>query len=443
MKKFDLADLRRRRKAKADALQEAAAAIGEAEETEGDAATVAAAVEAAEAAFALAESEHASAVKAVKRAEKVEAAQMAAAESGDDAGGVVITGGNVPAVAADPKAGEQMIGMIVHAMGNTGGSRAAAIGSLQSQGLDQPAAVLQQSVDSAGGILFKGNQSDTIIKALRARAVVRQSGARTAPMPAGELRHSKQGSRATAGYGTEIATTHLGDMSFGSIDQSFKKLSSRIPVSNSLLQRPAVDMASFVSGELFDAMALREDLAFIRGDGSDGSPVGLKGWALAGHVQSSVAATATAVDLAIRKATARVVDANVAMMAGVWLMRGATKEFLAGLRDANGNLLYPSIDAAGTLRGYKIMTTSQIPNNLGAGGDETEIYFGDANEMVIGEARNYSLAISDAAAFRDENGDLQSAFDKDMTVFRAVAEHDFAPMHSEAIAVINGKGWAL
>ncbi|HAR52936.1 MAG TPA: phage major capsid protein, partial [Roseovarius nubinhibens] len=109
---------------------------------------------------------------------------------------------------------------------------------------------------------------------------------------------------------------------------------------------------------------------------------------------------------------------------------------------ANGYPLYPSIDKTGELKGYQIFTSSQIPNNLGAGSD-TEITFADFSEIMIGDALNLTIATSDQATFVNQSGDTVSAFQSDLTLMRAISEHDLAPMHDAAISGATVTGWSI
>ena len=136
-------------------------------------------------------------------------------------------------------------------------------------------------------------------------------------------------------------------------------------------------------------------------------------------------------------------SANVMMASCGWVMRAETKNWLGSLRDAAGYPVFPSIDQNGTLKGYPIYVTSQIPNNLGSGSNETEVIFADFAEMMIGDAMALSFAVSTEASYVDTNGDTISAFQNDLTLMRAISQHDFAPAHDEAIAVIRGVNWAL
>jgi hypothetical protein len=52
------------------------------------------------------------------------------------------------------------------------------------------------------------------------------------------------------------------------------------------------------------------------------------------------------------------------------------------------------------------------------------------------------LAVSREGTYYDANNNLQSAFQKDQTLIRAIAEHDFQMRHLPSIAVNQGVIWA-
>ena len=92
------------------------------------------------------------------------------------------------------------------------------------------------------------------------------------------------------------------------------------------------------------------------------------------------------------------------------------------------------------LRGYKVGCTTQIPWTLGGSSDESEIYFADFDEFVLAEGQSIRLEASSEAAY-DDGGTVKAAFSLDQTVVRAIAEHDFAPRHDEAVAVLTAVDW--
>ncbi|MBT3142909.1 phage major capsid protein [Ruegeria litorea] len=436
---MDLNDLRRKRKAAAEAMHAAATAF---DALEGDTATTPEALAAAQTEFDTAKAAFETAKASVERAEEAESALALSATSEIDtppAGGGNLQPGQV--ANADAKGADT--GLMVAALANAGGNRDQAVDQLEAAGHTQIAATLTGATSGAGGVLIPRPQSEVLIQLLKPKVVVRKLGAVSHDMPAGKLRKGRTASAPTAGYIGENAPIVESEPTFDNVDQDFKTLTALVPIGNALLSHSSVSIGMMVRDLLLDYMALREDLAFIRGDGSGNTPKGLLNWCLAGHKQTGIANTVAAVELALRKMVSTLDDANVPMLNPGWIMRGATKHFLASLRDPNsGAKIYPSIDASNTLHGFPIETTSQVPNNL-APGTATEITFADFSEIMIGDDQEIRVASSTEASFVDTNGDTISAFQRDLTLMRAVSRHDLAPVHDEAIAVTTGIGWGL
>ncbi|MFG6586061.1 phage major capsid protein [Sulfitobacter sp. MOLA879] len=434
----DVNDYRRDRKAAADTLQACAAALSALE----DGGTTADAPEMIEAvaAFDAAQAAFETADKAVKRAESVEAAQAATAQSETN----TPPAQTAPAVAQNPEDKGVGFAFMVHALANSGGDKDRAIARLDKDGHSGMSAALSGATDSAGGVTIPRAQAAEVIELLKPRVTVINSGARVIDMPAGEVRHARQASSATASYGPENFATPESEPTFESVDMTFKTLRTLVPVGNALLRHSGAAVMRLVRDDMLDVMGLRKDLAFLRGDGTANTPTGLKGWVLPGQTQSTVANTAAAVEAALRKMVSDVQDANVGMIAPGWIMRASTRNFLASLRDANsGAPLFPSIDQNNMLLGYPIQTTSQLPNNLGVGSDETEVFFADFNDCMVGDSMQLVISSSTEAAYVDTGGNTVSAYQNDLTLMRAIEEHDFAPRHDEAISMLTGKAWSL
>jgi HK97 family phage major capsid protein len=144
---------------------------------------------------------------------------------------------------------------------------------------------LVASIGASGGFIVPPDYVAEIIELLRPKAVVRGSGPRVIPMPRGTMTLPGQASPATASYGTEVARIAASQQALDQIVASYKKLTALVPVGNDLMRYsdPAVD--AFVRDDLVKVVALREDLAFLTGDGTAGTPRGFtsfaNAWALA------------------------------------------------------------------------------------------------------------------------------------------------------------------
>lgn len=437
----NLDDLRRGRKEAAANMTAAAAKLTELE----SAATLdEAAIKAAQGEFDAAKAEFGKLDGQVKRGEDAEAAQAAAANAGDAAPGAgTPPAGLTPAQAANPEHKGIEVGFVFHALAAARGDKDKAVALLEKDGHSGISAALSGATDAAGGVTVPRPMAAQVIELLKSRVVMRRAGARTFPMPAGQIRHAKQTASATAAYGAENSAIGASEPTFGKIDQTFKKLGALVPVGNSLLRHSGVAMAMMARDDLMSVMSLREDLGFLRNDGTGDLPKGVVSWCLAGNLQSAVANTVAAIEPAIARAIDKVETANVGMSNCGWIMRPDVKNYLASRRDANNWPLYPSIETSGTLKGYPIYTTTQLPNNLGVGTNESEIIFVDFAEMMIGDSMSLSLAVSAEASYVDGGGATISAFQRDLTLMRAVAEHDFAPAQDVAIAVIRAAAWTL
>ncbi len=378
----------------------------------------------------------------VTRMEKVEAAQALAAK-----GNMALPSStSAPAKALDPNDKGIDVGLMFAALTVARGDREAAVARLEQEGYSGVSAALTGAEQSAGGVTIPRPTSETLIGLLRPKVAVRASGAKTIGMPAGEMRYVKQTAPATASYIGENAAIPVSQPEFGNIDQKFKKLASFVPVGNSLARHSFLNMARLVRDDVVSAMALREDLAFLRGDGTGETPKGLLNWIdhSGANWISSVGNSPAVVEQSLRKLVSLVDDANVSMLRCGWIMRAATKHFLESLRDPNsGQYIFASLRDSNVLLGYPVRTTSQLPTNLGEGGNETEVIFADFNEIMIGDSMNISFGMSDAASYVDANGNTMSAFQNDLTVFRAIAEHDIAPARDEALAGLSGISWSL
>lgn len=334
----------------------------------------------------------------------------------------------------------QMVRLLVQAQGNQ--QQAAELAKANNFGADVHMA-LSTVTAGAGGVLVPENFSTSVIESLRPKSVVRRMGAVSLPLNNGNLTMPRiLGNTQVSYIGTEedIPVT---DMQFGDLKLASKKAAALVPISNDLIAYSGVNprIDAQVSGDLSTSMALSEDLHFIRSAGGGSLPKGLRYWAPAGNVSGAPSgATLAIVDLYLGGMMLRLEAANVDLASCGWIMAPRTVRWLQSLRDGNGNKAYPEIDT-GNLKGYPFALTTQIPVNLGAGGNESEIYFVNFADCYIGEDTNLAIAISTEASYKDANGNTVSAFQRDQTLIRVISKHDFGPRHVESVSVGTGITW--
>lgn len=299
---------------------------------------------------------------------------------------------------------------------------------------------------TAGGFLVPTQFSQDFIQLLRSTTVMRKLGVPTLQLPVGTVKIGKATAGATASYIGENTNAPKSQLATGQLTLTFKKLACLTPVSNDLLRYSSPGADAIVRNDLIAAMALKEDSAFIRGNGMDGSPKGLLYWAQAANkilANSTVNVQNVATDLG--KLMTQLMNADIPMTKPVWIMTPRVKNFLVTLVNTNGFFIYKDEMGSGTLWGYPYAVTTGIPSNLDATGsatnDESEIYFLDAGQAIIGEAENLTVDASQEAAYYDGSS-VQAAFSLDQTVVRALAEHDFAMRYDGAVAILQGVDWA-
>lgn len=304
---------------------------------------------------------------------------------------------------------------------------------------DQVKKSLQAGDFTAGGFMIPPEFVPEIIELLRSRTVVRAAGARTLPMNNGSLTLRRQTGPATASYVGESRNIDATEPTGGQIVMTAKKLAAVVPISNDLLaftSGPSAD--EFVRDDLVMVMSIREDQAFLRDDGLQDKPKGLRYWAA--NVTGSNGTSSTNIEDDFKDLINDLEGNDVRLLRPVWIMHPRSKNHLVNLRDGNGNLIFPELrTATPTLYGWPLFVTTSVPTNLG-GGTETEVYFVDMMDAIIGEATGLEIAVDMSASYIDGSS-LVSAFTRDETLIRAIARHDFAMRHDESVAVKNAVTW--
>ena len=347
-----------------------------------------------------------------------------------------------------------IIAALKHSPGNLVAAADYAKRTMTRTGVGEVVAMALSSVNASGGdVLIPTVLAQTVIERLIPNAVVRSMGPLSLPLNNGNLTMPRLSGGAVAGYIGRDNDAPVSQQTFDNVQLVAKKLACLVPIGNDLIRFAGIDQR--VDGLIVEdtafSMANAEDTAFIRGDGTNSTPKGLRNWCLPANVLTATPTkTLTGQDLvqAIMSDAGRMVltlrRANVRLRKPGWLMHPDSVQFLGDLLTTTGNKVFPEI-ADGMFRGYPIGITTEIPTNLtssGATGNGSEIYFVDFAEMVIGESMSLSVAISMDATYTDPaTGTPISAFQRDLTLIRIITENDFGPRHAEAIAVLDGVTW--
>jgi HK97 family phage major capsid protein len=300
---------------------------------------------------------------------------------------------------------------------------------------------------SDGGSLIPEVFATEVIELLRHRTAIRKLGYRQMDLSGGNLTIGRQSGAATAAYVAEGAVITTSKPSTEQVRLSAKKLASLVPVSNDLIRQATPSAEEFVRQDLLKVMALREDLAFARGDGQGDTPKGLRYDTNAANVY---AATAVApklptlaevrTELAKAKYSLNKNDVPVPVEELAWVISPRTRYYLELLQDGNGNnAIFATELAQGKLWGIPFVDTTQIPDNLG-GGDESEIYLYNKTEFMIGDHMQLEVTVAPNGTY-EEGGVAKSGLSRDETPIRVISAHDCKLRHNVSAAVVTTVRW--
>ena len=307
---------------------------------------------------------------------------------------------------------------------------------------DADVAMAISTAAGSGGALVPESFHSEVIELLRPRTVIRRLGARSVPLPNGNLTMPRMAGGATASYVGEGADPKATGANFDDVKLSAKTMITIVPMSNQLIGNAGYNVEQLVLGDMLSAMAVREDKAFLRDDGTDNTPTGFKAIATAASRTKPWSGTATleAIDAFLDGLILMLMASDSLMINPGWALSPRSYMKLFGLRDGNGNKVYPEL-AQGLLKGYPVAHTNTIPVNLGAGTNASEIYFADFNDVVIGEQDNMTMDFSREASYVDSTGTIVTAFSRNQSVLRLVANHDIGFRHPEGLALGTSVTW--
>lgn len=388
----------------------------------------------------------------IERAETAERMAAAAAVPVDPTPAAVLAPA-APIIAAQPKEPEvkgAKVARMVRALAAARGDTQLASKLALERGFGEEVAMsLNTLTSSAGGVLVPTNLSSEVIELLRPKSVVRKLGARTLPLSNGNITIPRLKGGAVVGYIGADSDIPATQQKFDDLQLKAKKLAALVPISNDLIKYAGVNpnVDQIVVGDLTSAIGAREDKAFICDDGNSNTPKGLRFWAVtANKTAASDGASIQKVDTDLNRVILALESADAHMNTPGWIMAPRVFRFLTSMRDGNGNKVYPELDS-GMLKGYPVGRTTQVPTNLASeqgkdqSNDLSEIYFADFSDLFIAEEETLEIDYSKEATYKDADGNVISAFQRDQTLIRVIAKNDFGPRHVESIAMLTNVRW--
>jgi HK97 family phage major capsid protein len=289
--------------------------------------------------------------------------------------------------------------------------------------------------DTAGGYLAPIEQSNEVIELLRDTAKVLPL-CRTIPMNLDTMTIPRQTGGATAYWIGENSNITSSEETFGQITLVARKLAARVLISNELMMDSDPAVEAVVREDIARVMALEVDRAILEGSGLGNEPLGLINL---GITATALNAAPTVADL--QNVISRIEVANVGESPDwTWVFNPREKSTLRLLQDARGGAvgtgayIFSEMGAdfglqgriPPNLLGYPWATTTQITPS--GGNLETEMYFGQWKDVIVGMRKTLELRASDEAG---------TAFQNDQTWIRAIMRLDVNIRHAESIEVLT------
>lgn len=290
----------------------------------------------------------------------------------------------------------------------------------------------------AGGNIVPPVYLPNMIEILRAESVVMELGATLMDgMTGSPVEIARQSSGATAYWVGENAAITSSDLAFQLLSMTPNECGALVVLSNRLIKLANPGAESLVQRDIATALALKIDLAALRGDGTGNSPLGISQTPNIGTVSIGTDGGDLTYDI-MQEMEGVVEDANALRGRTGYAMNPKSKRILKRQKVAQFTgqtqgqyIILPMNDA--NLRdalGHDFKGTTQIPTNLtkGGGTNLTEVYFGNWTEVLIPSWGGLEIAQSNVA------GD---AFAKNQTVIRAIKEVDVALRHPKSFCLVS------
>lgn len=257
---------------------------------------------------------------------------------------------------------------------------------------------LSVGVDANGGFLTPLEFAGMLIEKLYKQPVIRPLATRF-PMSSDKLEISTEASTPVVNWTNELATITQSDPTFGIVTLQANALIGISRMSRQFIADADVNVSvvEWVTDRFAASIGRAEDAAFMAGTGT-GQPAGLRGTAGVGSV-AQVAASLAGDDIINLYYTLPIqYRANA-----TFLMHDNVTKLVRKLKDSSGRYLWADtfegngLLAAGanaTLLGRPVLTQNDIPVNLGAGTNESEIWFGDLSFYAIGDREQIFSEVS-------------------------------------------------
>jgi HK97 family phage major capsid protein len=288
------------------------------------------------------------------------------------------------------------------------------------------------SPDSSGGYLVPTQAWPEMVEMLRAEGVVfKMGGTLLGDLTGSPVEIPKQTGGATAYWVGENEALTASDPTLGQLQLTPKSVGCLVKLSNRLLRMSNPSAEQMVRADIAQVVGLAIDLAALRGSGTAGQPTGI---ANTSGINTKAWGTNSPnfdlfYDMEYELALDNALRGKLGFVFHPCVKRAISKLKVAQYSgDAGGEYVIRPMDvnALTSYIGYPFATTTQIPINLGTGNNETEVYFGNWQELIVAQWAGIEILPS------KEAGD---AFAKNQTWVRIITDVDIGLRHAQSFCL--------
>lgn len=299
----------------------------------------------------------------------------------------------------------------------------------------------------SSSVLLPQPVADEIIPILYPAATFLQGNPRRVQLIGGVYRQARGVGSATASYVGEGAKKPIGAPTFDDIDMRSHKLAGIVYMTNEAVKWTIGRLEDYVRADLRRVMGLKMDSAMYFGTGAGATPTGIFSQAGITTLDGSGttlfannrAPTVAELDRVASRMMLSLTGANIVRAdTWRWVMGYRLMQYLADLRDGNGNAIYPGVDDPVNPRwkGIRILVSNQFSENGGTNTDEGNLGLVDFSHVLFAEEEGMTMKATTEATL-DDAGTTVFLWQQNMSAILCEMQHDVALDQPKAVALLT------
>jgi HK97 family phage major capsid protein len=289
---------------------------------------------------------------------------------------------------------------------------------------------LGESSFTNGGAFVPENIASDYIELLRNTSVYLAAGPVKITVQNGNLTLPKQTGGATPAWLGESQNITVGAQTVGSLRIVLKDLAVLTAASNQFLRDSGPSAIDMIKNDLAAAAATEIDSTALRSLGTEYKPKGLRGWVPSGHQLAASGTDVASITSDLFEMFQKLEEAKIMAQRLAMFMSPRTKYGIMSKRDSNNNLIWADEMRGGTLMGAALGVTQNIPNDVGTGGNKSEIYLVDMSQQLFAEEPGgMMIDVRDGVAYHDGSA-VVSAYSRNESAVRLTQRVDIVERQS-------------